>query len=192
MPSSKTLKPHKPPSPRPPRPSLPTPKRTEMPETPISPKTSDLAASLGIDEVLRALGLEHAASLLDSVLQKAIARNDSPSSVLDYLMRDQLRYTSNSVPAPPSNVLGYFPLPASTSTTSRAPNPSTARSLNALPPSTSFVSAPTLFLSARAASGKLTSPMPSGTLRVSKVIVSDLRLPLTWSTTSLRPRLVTH
>ena len=91
MPSSKTLKPHKPPSPRPPRPSLPTPKRTEMPETPISPKTSDLAASLGIDEVLRALGLEHAASLLDFILQKAIARNDSPSSVLDYLMRDQLR-----------------------------------------------------------------------------------------------------
>jgi len=41
--------------------------------------------------VLRALGLEHAATSLDTVLQKAIARNESPSSVVDYLMRDQLR-----------------------------------------------------------------------------------------------------
>jgi DNA replication protein DnaC len=57
----------------------------------VSPTTSDLAASLGIVDVLRALGLEHAAVTLDTVLQKAIARNDSPSSVLDHLMRDQLR-----------------------------------------------------------------------------------------------------
>ncbi len=41
--------------------------------------------------MLRALGLEHAASLLDSVMQKAIARNESASSVLDHLMREQLR-----------------------------------------------------------------------------------------------------
>jgi DNA replication protein DnaC len=40
---------------------------------------------------LRSLGLEHAAASLDTALQKAIARNDSPSSVIDYLMRDQLR-----------------------------------------------------------------------------------------------------
>lgn len=41
--------------------------------------------------MLRALGLEHAAATLDTALQKAIARNDSPSSVIDHLMRDQLR-----------------------------------------------------------------------------------------------------
>jgi DNA replication protein DnaC len=41
--------------------------------------------------VLRALGLEHAAATLDTALQKAISRNDSPSSVVDHLMRDQLR-----------------------------------------------------------------------------------------------------
>lgn len=41
--------------------------------------------------MLRSLGLEHAASSLDQALQKAIARNDSPSSLLDFLMRDQLR-----------------------------------------------------------------------------------------------------
>jgi len=40
---------------------------------------------------LRSLGLEHAAASLDTALQKAIARNDSPSSVIDHLMRDQLR-----------------------------------------------------------------------------------------------------
>lgn len=41
--------------------------------------------------MLHALGLDHAASSLDTALQKAIARNDSASSVIDYLMRDQLR-----------------------------------------------------------------------------------------------------
>ncbi len=40
---------------------------------------------------MRSLGLEHAAASLDTALQKAIARNDSPSSVIDHLMRDQLR-----------------------------------------------------------------------------------------------------
>lgn len=41
--------------------------------------------------MLRSLGLEHAAGSLDTALQKAIARNDSPSGLLDHLMRDQLR-----------------------------------------------------------------------------------------------------
>jgi len=41
--------------------------------------------------VLRALGLDHAAGELDEATKKAIARNDSPTSLLDYLMRDQLR-----------------------------------------------------------------------------------------------------
>jgi DNA replication protein DnaC len=91
MPSSKTPNPQKSPSPRPPRANLPTPERAPLAETPTSPTSSDLAASLGIGDVLRALGLEHAATSLDTVLQKAIARSDSPSAVLDHLMRDQLR-----------------------------------------------------------------------------------------------------
>lgn len=90
MPSSKTRNTQKP-SPRPPRAALPTPERVPLPETPTSPSSSDLAASLGLNEVLHALGLEHAASSLDTALQKAIARNDSASSVIDHLMRDQLR-----------------------------------------------------------------------------------------------------
>lgn len=46
---------------------------------------------LSLEQVLRELGLEHAASELDGTLQKAIARQDGPSAVLDALMREQLR-----------------------------------------------------------------------------------------------------
>jgi DNA replication protein DnaC len=41
--------------------------------------------------VLRALALHHAASELNAASQKAIARNESPTALLDHLMRDQLR-----------------------------------------------------------------------------------------------------
>lgn len=41
--------------------------------------------------MLRTLGLDHAASELGSAAQKAISRNDSPTSLLDHLMREQLR-----------------------------------------------------------------------------------------------------
>jgi DNA replication protein DnaC len=53
--------------------------------------TSDLATTLSLAEVLSALGLDHAASELDGASQKAITRNDSPTGLLDHLMRDQLR-----------------------------------------------------------------------------------------------------
>jgi DNA replication protein DnaC len=46
---------------------------------------------MSLADVLRALGLDHAAGALDSALEKAIARNDSPSRLLEGLMRDQLR-----------------------------------------------------------------------------------------------------
>jgi DNA replication protein DnaC len=46
---------------------------------------------MSLADVLRTLGLEHAAGSLDSALEKAIARNDSPSRLLERLMRDQLR-----------------------------------------------------------------------------------------------------
>jgi DNA replication protein DnaC len=41
--------------------------------------------------VLRTLGLEHAAVELDAALEKSIARNETPSALLDHLMRDELR-----------------------------------------------------------------------------------------------------
>jgi DNA replication protein DnaC len=65
-----------------------------MPSSPRPPKTpiptADLA-TLSLAEVLRALNLDQAASLLDAATQKAIARNDSPTSLLDHLMREELR-----------------------------------------------------------------------------------------------------
>lgn len=70
---------------------LPTPTVAPLPTAPSSPKTTDAIHSLSLAEVLRTLGLDHAAASLDAALQKAIARNDSPSSLLDHLMRDQLR-----------------------------------------------------------------------------------------------------
>lgn len=53
--------------------------------------SSDLATTLSLAEALRALGLHHAASILDVASQKAIARNDSPTSLLDHLVREELR-----------------------------------------------------------------------------------------------------
>lgn len=41
--------------------------------------------------MLRELGLDHAASMLDAATQKAIGRQDSPTSLLDGLMREELR-----------------------------------------------------------------------------------------------------
>lgn len=51
---------------------------------------SDLSI-LSLEEVLKALGLDYAASQLDAAKGKAIARNDSPVGLLDGLMREQLR-----------------------------------------------------------------------------------------------------
>jgi DNA replication protein DnaC len=53
--------------------------------------TAEAATTLSLEEVLRALGLHHAASLLDAATGKAISRNDSPTSLLDHLMREELR-----------------------------------------------------------------------------------------------------
>jgi len=46
---------------------------------------------MSLADVLRALALEHAATILDVATGKAIARNDSPTALLDHLMREQLR-----------------------------------------------------------------------------------------------------
>jgi DNA replication protein DnaC len=45
---------------------------------------------MSLAEVLRTLGLHHAASILDAATGKAIARNDSPTSLVDHLMREEL------------------------------------------------------------------------------------------------------
>jgi len=62
---------------------------TLTPMTP-TPLAADLS-TLSLAEVLRALDLDFAASELDSATQKAIGRNERPTMLLDYLMREQLR-----------------------------------------------------------------------------------------------------
>jgi len=69
MPSSKTKKKRKP--------------------TPIP--SHDLESTMSLAQVLDALGLDQAAALLDTATKKAITRNDSPTKLLDRLMREQLR-----------------------------------------------------------------------------------------------------
>jgi DNA replication protein DnaC len=51
----------------------------------------DLVQTMSLGDVLKDLGLDHAAALLDTATQKAITRNDSPTSLIDHLMREQLR-----------------------------------------------------------------------------------------------------
>jgi DNA replication protein DnaC len=58
---------------------------------PSSAPTSESAATLSLADALRALGLDHAASILDVATSKAISRNDSPTALLDHIIREQLR-----------------------------------------------------------------------------------------------------
>jgi DNA replication protein DnaC len=74
--------------------------------TPIS---SDLA-TLSLEEVLRALGLEHAANSLPPAAQKAITRGDPPTALLDHLMRDQLRVHAEERARTALKRSGIFPL----------------------------------------------------------------------------------
>jgi DNA replication protein DnaC len=59
--------------------------------TPLNSPTTELAG-LSLEQVLRALNLAHAATLLDEQSQKAIARAEPPTALLDRLMREQLRF----------------------------------------------------------------------------------------------------
>ena len=61
---------------------------TSSEKDPISP---DVVNTLSLEGALRALGLNHAASILDASVEKAITRNDSPTSLLDTLVREELR-----------------------------------------------------------------------------------------------------
>jgi DNA replication protein DnaC len=53
--------------------------------------TSDSVTTLSLAEALRALGLHHAVSILDAATSKAISRNDSPTALLDTIIREELR-----------------------------------------------------------------------------------------------------
>lgn len=57
-------------------------------DTPLSP---EVVSAMSLKEALGALGLEHAASILEAAQEKAIARNATPLSLLDHLVREELR-----------------------------------------------------------------------------------------------------
>jgi DNA replication protein DnaC len=85
-----------------------------MPSSKIPPRSpnpiaNDLSA-LSLEEVLRGLGMDHAAELLGPATQKAIARNESPTSLLDRLMREELRVEVESRAAAALKRSAIFPL----------------------------------------------------------------------------------
>src|SRR6266516_7597509 len=87
--------------------ALSTPTDANSPTPTLTSVTAETAI-LSLAEILRALGLHHAASLLDATAGKVIARNDSPTSLLDHLMRDELRVqlekrAQTALNAPPSS-----------------------------------------------------------------------------------------
>lgn len=67
---------------------------TTFSTTPPMPSPTNDVATLSLEQVLRALSLEHAAGQLDDFSQKAIARSAPPTWLLDGLMREQLRFTT--------------------------------------------------------------------------------------------------
>lgn len=64
---------------------------TSSETTPTTALTSDVS-TLSLEQVMRALELAHAASLLNEYSQKAIARGEPPTALVDRLMREQLRF----------------------------------------------------------------------------------------------------
>ena len=68
---------------------------SSFPKTKSPSLPSDLS-TLSLEQVLRALGLEHAADQLDNATGKAIARHEPPTQLLDTLMREQLRVLADA------------------------------------------------------------------------------------------------
>jgi DNA replication protein DnaC len=77
--------------------------------SPTASLPSDLS-TLSLDAVLRALGLDYAAAHLDAASGKAIARNASPLTLLNDLMREQLRVTAEARAKAALKRAAIFPL----------------------------------------------------------------------------------
>lgn len=81
--------------------SSPTTKSPSLP--------SDLS-TLSLEQVLRALALNHAADRLEVATGKAIARNESPTKLLELLMREQLAVLAEGRAKAALRRSGIFPL----------------------------------------------------------------------------------
>lgn len=82
---------------------------TSSETTPLTAQTTD-TASLSLEQVMRTLDLNHAASLLAEYSQKAIARGEPPMALLDKLMREQLRFHAEHRAQLALRRSGIFPL----------------------------------------------------------------------------------
>jgi len=67
------------------------PKRQKQQKKPTPIPAHELEETMSLRQVLETLDLDRAAELLEAATQNAITRNDSPTKLLDYLMREQLR-----------------------------------------------------------------------------------------------------
>ncbi len=67
------------------------PKKKKTPNKPTPILSHDLEMTMSLKQVLETLDLDKAAELLETATQKAIEKNDSPTKLLDHLMREQLR-----------------------------------------------------------------------------------------------------
>ncbi|MCP4673962.1 MAG: ATP-binding protein, partial [Deltaproteobacteria bacterium] len=70
---------------------MPSSKTKKKKKNPTPIPSHDLEKTMSLEQVLDALDLDRAAALFETATQKAITRNDSPTKLLDYLMREQLR-----------------------------------------------------------------------------------------------------
>ena len=74
-----------------PSPKNKKPKKQKQQKKPTPIPSHDLEKTMSLKQIMETLGLDKAAELLETATQKAITRNDSPTKLLDYLMREQLR-----------------------------------------------------------------------------------------------------
>jgi DNA replication protein DnaC len=129
--------------------------------------------------VLRALGLDHAASSLDEASQKAIARSQPPTSLLDTLMRDQLRAHLEQRSRAALKRSGIFPLTSLDTYDFDYPKQIDKDVVHRAAGSISLRTRPTASSSARRASARRTSPTPSASSPACAGTAFDSLWPLT-------------
>jgi len=86
-------------------------------------QTSDSAQTMSLAQAMCALGLGHAASILDVATGKAISRNDSPTALLDHLVREELRVQCERRAQTALKRSAIFPLSTLDSYVNRPPAP---------------------------------------------------------------------
>jgi len=166
--------------------------RDQTPTTSTLIPSHDLVHTMSLGEVLRALALDHAATLLDTATQKAITRNDSPTALVDHLMREQLRVTIERRAQRALKRAAIFPLTTLDTFDFDYPK-SIDRDLVMRAATLDFVrdKANCVFVGPSGVGKTHTSPMPSPNSPASGATACASSPLQTWSMTSSLPRLAT-